>query len=389
MATKLQINRIMIMAFLVNAIYSMIWPVSTLYMHDAFGLSLPLIGVVLMCYSLANAAGSVISGYLFDRMSHQRILMSGFYLLLTVSFIGMFGDGLIAFILFLVPFGFITGWCLTVQYALVSDLQVPNLENDSRKNFNLLYLAVNLGLVAGSGSLGLLYRHNEVKTLMATVTVIALIVTLIGLGTGQHNVVENVSRVSVQEPNSQVGTVLKRDLIIRIFITLFLFWVVYVQWMTNFSVYFTSLGYSAGFYSHVWVINGIGITLIQVFLLRFAHFFKTSIVQSRFGIFFLVPSFGCLIASTNKICLLVAAVFLTIGEALFVPAAPVVVDQNSPVKVKGRNQGLVNVFSSTGKAVGPGIGGVVIVNSGYQMLFLMAILLLLVSEILLLNFKRK
>ena len=315
--------------------------------------------------------------------------MSGFYLLLTVSFIGMFGDGLIAFILFLVPFGFITGWCLTVQYALVSDLQVPNLENDSRKNFNLLYLAVNLGLVAGSGSLGLLYRHNEVKTLMATVTVIALIVTLIGLGTGQHNVVENVSRVSVQEPNSQVGTVLKRDLIIRIFITLFLFWVVYVQWMTNFSVYFTSLGYSAGFYSHVWVINGIGITLIQVFLLRFAHFFKTSIVQSRFGIFFLVLSFGCLIASTNKICLLVAAVFLTIGEALFVPAAPVVVDQNSPVKVKGRNQGLVNVFSSTGKAVGPGIGGVVIVNSGYQMLFLMAILLLLVSEILLLNFKRK
>ncbi|QLE64307.1 transport protein 3 [Furfurilactobacillus rossiae] len=389
MATKLRLNRIMIMAFLVNAIYSMIWPVSTLYMHDAFDLSLPLIGVVLMCYSLANAAGSVISGYLFDRMSHQKILMSGFYLLLTVSFIGMFGDGLVAFILFLVPFGFITGWCLTVQYALVSDLQITNSENDSRKNFNLLYLAVNLGIVAGSGSLGLLYRNNEIKTLMATVTVIALFVTLIGLGTGQHNVVENVSRVSVQEPNSQVGTVLKRDLIIRIFITLFLFWIVYVQWMTNFSVYFTSLGYSAGFYSHVWVINGIGITLIQVFLLRFAHFFKTSIVQSRFGIFFLVLSFGCLIASTNKLWLLVAAVFLTIGEALFVPAAPVVVDQNSSVVVKGRNQGLVNVFSSIGKAVGPGLGGVVIVNGGYQKLFLLAILLLLVSEILLLNFKRK
>jgi len=247
LAAKLQINRIMIMAFLVNAIYSMIWPVSTLYMHDAFSLSLPIIGVILMCYSLANAAGSVISGYLFDRLSHQQILMSGFYLLLIVSFIGMFGDGLVAFILFLVPFGFITGWCLTVQYALVSDLQVPNPENDSRKNFNLLYLAVNLGLVAGSGSLGLLYRHNEIKTLMATVTVIALIVTLIGIGTGQHNVAENANQVSVQEDDSQGETVLKRDVIIRIFITLFLFWIVYVQWMTNFSVYFTSLGYSAGF----------------------------------------------------------------------------------------------------------------------------------------------
>ena len=79
----------------------------------------------------------------------------------------------------------------------------------------------------------------------------------------------------------------------------------------------------------------------------------------------------------------------TIGEALFVPAAPVVVDQNSPVKVKGRNQGLVNVFSSIGKAVGPALGGVAIVKGGYQTLFLMAILLLLFSEVLFLNFKRK
>ena len=81
-------------------------------------------------------------------------------------------------------------------------------------------------------------------------------------------------------------------------------------------------------------------------------------------------------------------ILLTIGEALYVPASPAVVDENTPTKIKGRNQGLVNVFSSLGKALGPFVGGLAIDHLGYRNVFIIAAVILIFTRLLLFGQKK-
>jgi Major Facilitator Superfamily. len=60
---------------------------------------------------------------------------------------------------------------------------------------------------------------------------------------------------------------------------------------------------------------------------------------------------------------------LTLGESLWIPGVPAYVNRLSPVVQKGLGQGMVNAFSSIGKAIGPLFGGLVIERLGYFKLF--------------------
>mgnify|MGYP003362156047 FL=1 len=46
---------------------SFVWPLTSVYLHDRLGVSLTLIGVVLLFNSLASVLGSYLGGYLYDR----------------------------------------------------------------------------------------------------------------------------------------------------------------------------------------------------------------------------------------------------------------------------------------------------------------------------------
>ena len=60
---------------------------------------------------------------------------------------------------------------------------------------------------------------------------------------------------------------------------------------------------------------------------------------------------------------------LTIGEATAFPTMPAIVNELSPVNIKGKYQGILNAFSSLGKAIGPLFGGILIELSSYRILF--------------------
>ena len=164
------------MAFLINTKYSIVWPVSTLYMHQEFHASLTAIGFILMCYSLLNAIGSAIAGQLFDQIDPFIVLMIGVWGILFVSFIGLLAPGLVGYVVFLLPYGFIHGWALTVMYALVSYMDIGK---ESRHDFNLLYLAVNIGLVVGTGTISFLYNGRGIHRLMVVILILAIIVVAV------------------------------------------------------------------------------------------------------------------------------------------------------------------------------------------------------------------
>ena len=80
-------------------------------------------------------------------------------------------------------------------------------------------------------------------------------------------------------------------------------------------------------------------------------------------------SFMLLLFAAHYGQFVLAMVVLTLGESLLIPGVPAYVNRLSPVVLKGRGQGMVNAFSSLGKALGPLFGGLVIERLGYFKLF--------------------
>ena len=377
------------MAFLINTKYSIVWPVSTLYMHQEFHASLTAIGFILMCYSLLNAIGSAIAGQLFDQIDPFIVLMIGVWGILFASFIGLLAPGLVGYVVFLLPYGFIHGWALTVMYALVSYMDIGK---ESRHDFNLLYLAVNIGLVVGTGTISFLYNGRGIHRLMVVILILAIIVVAVAT-IAMPTVYPRKKAVVFQQTSKQEEettapqTKFNTGLIFRVFITLLFMWICYSQWMSNLSVYFLNLGFNTSFYSRLWVVNGIGIILIQLLILK-KKIFSSALLQSQWGLSFLFCSFVVMIVAKTEIPIVLAMILLTIGEALYVPASPAVVDENTPTKIKGRNQGLVNVFSSLGKALGPFVGGLAIDHLGYRNVFIIAAVILIFTRLLLFEQKK-
>ena len=143
----------------------------------------------------------------------------------------------------------------------------------------------------------------------------------------------------------------------------------YEQWMSNLAVYLARFGISTGRYGMLWTINGILIIIFQLLLDWIGRYHATLDLQVILGAFFMAGSFMLLLFAAHYGQFVLAMVVLTLGESLLIPGVPAYVNRLSPVAQKGRGQGMVNAFSSIGKAIGPLFGGLVIERLGYFRLF--------------------
>jgi len=81
--------------------------------------------------------------------------------------------------------------------------------------------------------------------------------------------------------------------------------------------------------------------------------------QILLGLLAIAFSFLLMTTTSGIIVLFTAMTLLTVGEAVYVPGVPALINAYT-VGNEGKYQGLVNSFSSVGKALGPVLGGVVI-----------------------------
>lgn len=353
------------LAFLNNVGYSCVWPVTTIYMHNQLHQSLVLAGVVLLCYSSANVIGSIAAGSRFDRGHTFGLNLFGQLITLLAVTLLIFMHGWPSYPILLCIFGFGNGWILT----LINSMGTRVKKYPSVKVFNQLYLAENIGLVVGTGLTGFIYEQGIgwLFALIAGIYLVSLIIVGIKFAKVElHG--ECPVRQTVDASADLTG---KRNLfvIIVLLLGLVVVWVMYEQWMSNLAVYLARFGISTGRYGMLWTINGILIIIFQLLLDWIGRYHATLDLQVILGAFFMAGSFMLLLFAAHYGQFVLAMVVLTLGESLLIPGVPAYVNRLSPVVQKGRGQGMVNAFSSIGKAIGPLFGGLVIERLGYFKLF--------------------
>ena len=136
-----------------NIAVSTVWPLTTVYMHDALGKSLTEVGIILFLYSSSNVLGNYISGKLFDRHNRYILTIMGIITSVLISFGLIFFNGWPYYPIGLVLFGFTTGWNLTMINSLGTTVKMKS----GRFIFNMLYLAQNVGVVFGTIAVGFIY----------------------------------------------------------------------------------------------------------------------------------------------------------------------------------------------------------------------------------------
>lgn len=156
----------------------------------------------------------------------------------------------------------------------------------------------------------------------------------------------------------------------------------YEQWSSNLSVFMTDQGISMTMYSLLWTLNGILIVIFQLILTWLSRWYNRPYLQTFIGIFTIGLSFVLLLFAKSYFWFVIAMVVLTIGEATAIPTIPAIVNSLSPIAVKGKYQGILNAFSSLGKAIGPLFGGLMIEASSYQFLFVVCAASIFVMEII-------
>jgi MFS transporter, DHA1 family, tetracycline resistance protein len=97
----------------------------------------------------------------------------------------------------------------------------------------------------------------------------------------------------------------------------------------------------------------------------------------RMGIFFYVIGLGLMIVASGLFSVLLALTFLTMGNALFVPASSSMASQNAPGSEQGAALGAFQAAGNLGRVLTPAVSGLIFAAYGTTAPFFVAIALIL------------
>ena len=130
----------------------------------------------------------------------------------------------------------------------------------------------------------------------------------------------------------------------------------------------------------LWTINGALIVLGQPILNKFIYSFMSKVkIQLILGMVIFMGSFAIAAFASNFAGFLTAMLVLTIGEMLVWPAVPTIASELAPKGKEGFYQGIVNSIATTGRMIGPLLGGFLVDQFGMSMMFIVLMALFVVA----------
>lgn len=371
-ATEVKMKWVVLASFFNNAGAAFLWPLTTVYMHNYLHQSLATAGLVLFIMSCAMIAGNYLGGILFDHWHPYKTAIASVSIATLAVITLIFWHSWPVFAVLLVIVGFGDGANITVVNAYAASIKGQS----ARYVFNILYMALNVGVVVGTLLVGFLLDLGV--TVVFAVTSVCYMAFLV-LTVLMFNV--TVKRTEVEKVTATVASKAHHEkLVWLICLVTATAYLSYVLWESVMAVHLTNMHIPFYAYSLLWTMNGILIIVGQPFVNKLAPYVKLR-RQIEIGMLIFATSFFLLIFAKTFSFFIVDFLILTVGEMLGLPAMPALIDEITDPSQTGKYQGMVNMSMSIGRAIGPLYGGLIIDHANYSILFLSVTVMMVVSLI--------
>lgn len=372
----LKLQWVVIANFLNNTGAAFLWPLTTMYMHNYLHQTLTTAGVVLFIMSCMMMAGNYLGGWLFDHWSPYLTALIGAVIATASIILLVFFHGWPIFAILIMVNSFGDGINGTISNSYGTHVG----GHSARYVFNVLYMALNMGIVVGTLMVGVLLPIGVTLTFTVAAVFYVLLTLIILLTFNVH--FERQSHPKRQPVSHSVNrSGLHHDMIVLVWLICLNYACLhfgYSQWESVMSVHMTNMGIPFWAYSMLWTINGVEIMVGQP-LMNLLNGRIHLDTQIMIGVVIFASSFALLVFCHTLPAFIADFVWLTIGEIMSIAGVPAWVSSLTDVDEAGHYQGMVSICMSAGRAIGPLYGGLVIEHASYQVLFLSVAALMLVT----------
>jgi MFS family permease len=352
--------------------FSMVIPFLSMYLHNDLGISMSLVGLLLLFTSLVGSLGNIVGGELCDRLGSKRIMMIGL-LWRTASFVIIaiaIGAGahylIIAAVIAMSSFG--GSLFDPASNAMIADIVEPSKRLEA---YGMLRIGQNVGWAAGpmiGGLLGIWLAFSATFYISAVATLVVAVFLYL-------NINESLDMKKVHERFKirELAGMTKDTLFMSFCLVSISLFIMFGQMSSSYAVYSTdSLGVLSSQVALLWTWNGILVIFAQMPISRWISKYRMSSMIAvgslmyaiGYGMVGLAPLFGTepVLFGLNErfYYLMLNMTIVTMGEMFVSPASMNLVANMSPENERGRYMGVFGLVSSIGFALGPFTGGIIL-----------------------------
>lgn len=336
---------------------SLLWPVNAIYIHIHLGQPLTVSGFVLMLYSGAGFIGSILSGWLYDRVGAIPVLGIGMASSAVIICIPAIWPGWWTYVAVMGAFGVTCALPFPAFSAVLGHVWPTG----GRRGYNFLYVTNNVGVALGT-ALGGVLAQVSFHIVFYSIAVSYAVAFALVLGILRPRLAQAHRAHALTTVPSPTGFVPEQTIpwltLAAVLVGFLLGWAIYVQWQSTISVYMIRLGYPTSLYSILWTVNGLGVFLAQPLVSRVTRRFPSLWAHMVLGVGMFAVAYSLLLTSQSYWAFVAAMIALTLGEIFVWPAIPTAVAQLAPPQRLGFVLGLVGAAATLGRMIGPVVGGV-------------------------------
>jgi len=337
--------------------FSICIPFLSLYLYQDRGLSMTMVGIIILVGGLCSAISQALGGVLSDRFGRRPIL------LIAASVSILLYSGLAVLIglsapVWAIAIAYIAGRSILTTTRPVISAMVADFTSKERltEAYGILRIGANIGWAAGPAIGGYLATFLPYGWLFGIAPLTCGIVSLIiffFIRESSHGMSRGAGF------RSMLAIANDRNFLVFAVISLLLF-IVMGQMISTLSIFTVDmLGFSTAQFGLLLTLNGLIVIFFQypmTLALRRLAKFRALILGS------LLYAFGYLSLGwiTQFEWALVAMAVITGGEIIHAPVSLAVIGELSPQDQRGQYMGLYGLSQTIGMAIGPLLGGVLI-----------------------------
>ena len=348
--------------------FSVVMPFLSIYLHNELGISMTIVGMVLLISAVVGALGQIVGGELADIMGRRKIMIIAMAarstMFLALAYV-ISGGADIFVITIMVSLSSLAGsFFEPASSALIADVVEPKKRLEA---YGLLRIGGNIGWTLGPLLGGLLsmisYPFLFIISAAATGTVSIIVFMFVA---------ESISSSARRQKLSlrDLGRLRNDHRFLAFCLISIPLFMMFGQMASNYAVFSTEIiGITNAEIGYIYAVNGLMVVFMQFPVSRSINHLRMTKAMAAgsqlyaigYGIVGLTPYIGMGVPtwlfSPGFLYLAMCMFIVTMGEMIVSPSSMTLVAKMSPESERGRYQGMYGLVSNFGFSAGPFFGG--------------------------------